>query len=417
MGGGASTQTVSEERENVSTPASRPKVAPAKVDAPDTTERETEIKNTSMNLNTSIQLNGVSNNKLKKMALGIQGYKDQQRDYDATLSQLDLNKTAQVEWSDPKFENITSPNRNITNNFSSSSQMINSSSSVILSPVDKKKLKELASQDLASHSGSFANLPRGNNSSYGHLPPAGIPVRPFPKDRLKVHDHHNLHMDDKVNQQSQFPPGMQAPIHMAPRFPVGHLHHVVPNQSMPISSVGSNKTSFPIPMGAPVAGSPRIVLISPPGQPALPTTGITPISARPPPTSAPVPVVKETTNVKRNKVQLPTKISHAKPTTGDWLNKRYIVNNYILLDTLGAGSYGEVRLCKDRVSDKLFAIKIISKDFLKKKKNGKTSETYFEDIKREIAIMKKLLHPNVLRLYEVLDDPKVMKGTRSVISI
>lgn len=44
---------------------------------------------------------------------------------------------------------------------------------------------------------------------------------------------------------------------------------------------------------------------------------------------------------------------------------------------------------------------------LNKKKNGKTSETYFEDIKREIAIMKKLLHPNVLRLYEVLDDPKV----------
>jgi [calcium/calmodulin-dependent protein kinase] kinase len=67
----------------------------------------------------------------------------------------------------------------------------------------------------------------------------------------------------------------------------------------------------------------------------------------------------------------------------------------------------KVRLCKDRITDKLFAIKIISKDFLKKKKNGKTSETYFEDIKREIAIMKKLLHPNVLRLFEVLDDPNV----------
>jgi [calcium/calmodulin-dependent protein kinase] kinase len=57
----------------------------------------------------------------------------------------------------------------------------------------------------------------------------------------------------------------------------------------------------------------------------------------------------------------------------------------------------------------LYAIKIISKDFLKKRKNGKTTETYFEDIKREIAIMKKLLHPNILRLYEVLDDPKVNK--------
>jgi len=52
-------------------------------------------------------------------------------------------------------------------------------------------------------------------------------------------------------------------------------------------------------------------------------------------------------------------------------------------------------------------MKIMSKDMLMKKKGGKSEENYFEDIKREIAIMKKLLHPNVLRLYEVLDDPKV----------
>ncbi|CAM9312051.1 unnamed protein product, partial [Ectocarpus fasciculatus] len=119
--------------------------------------------------------------------------------------------------------------------------------------------------------------------------------------------------------------------------------------------------------------------------------------------------VKETSDVKRNRAQLPTQLTHAKPTTGDWLKKRYIVNNYILLDTLGTGSYGEVKLSKDRNTDKLFAVKIFSKDFLKKKKQGKTTETYEEDIRREIAIMKKLLHPNVLRLFEVLDDPKVNK--------
>jgi [calcium/calmodulin-dependent protein kinase] kinase len=119
--------------------------------------------------------------------------------------------------------------------------------------------------------------------------------------------------------------------------------------------------------------------------------------------------VKETTDVKRNRAQLPSQLIHAKPTTGDWLKKRYIVNNYILLDVLGVGSYGEVRMCKDRTTDQLYAIKIFSKDMLKKKKNGNTVETYFEDIRREIAIMKKLLHPNVLRLFEVLDDPNVNK--------
>jgi hypothetical protein len=59
--------------------------------------------------------------------------------------------------------------------------------------------------------------------------------------------------------------------------------------------------------------------------------------------SNPLPVVKETKDVKRNRAQLPANLIHAKPTTGDWLNKRYIVNNYILLDILGTGSYGEVR--------------------------------------------------------------------------
>ena len=73
--------------------------------------------------------------------------------------------------------------------------------------------------------------------------------------------------------------------------------------------------------------------------------------------------------------------------------------------------FSQVRLCKDRTTDNLFAIKIISKEMLKKRKSGNTTETYFEDIRREIAIMKKLLHPNVLRLYEVLDDPNVRTDT------
>ena len=69
-------------------------------------------------------------------------------------------------------------------------------------------------------------------------------------------------------------------------------------------------------------------------------TGPAPVPHGAGPMSAPV--VKETKNVKRNRAQIPTQLKHALPTTGDWMNKRYIVNNYILLEVLGTGSYGEV---------------------------------------------------------------------------
>jgi len=117
------------------------------------------------------------------------------------------------------------------------------------------------------------------------------------------------------------------------------------------------------------------------------------------------PTVKDTHEITRKKASMPAIASHPKPVSGNWLNKRYIVNNYILLDSLGMGSYAEVRLCKERSTNKLYAIKIIKKEVMKKK--GGAAGKYFDEIKAEIAIMKKLSHPNVLRLYEVMDDPNV----------
>lgn len=110
--------------------------------------------------------------------------------------------------------------------------------------------------------------------------------------------------------------------------------------------------------------------------------------------------VKDTVTVKRKKASLPQQKPNA--TSGNWLTNRYIINDYILLNELGKGSYAEVRLCKEKTSDRLFAIKIMSKQFLRKKK-------FMDDVKREVAIMKKLTHENVLRLYEVIDDPKCNK--------
>ena len=122
--------------------------------------------------------------------------------------------------------------------------------------------------------------------------------------------------------------------------------------------------------------------------------------------------MKDTHKVTRKHQDMPEDLAHAMPTKGNWAKNRYIVNNYILLNVLGAGSYAEVRLAKDRNTERLYAVKVIQrslKQHTSMSKHAKAQTQTEEEVKREIAIMKKLNHPHVLRLYEVMDDPKVNK--------
>ena len=130
-------------------------------------------------------------------------------------------------------------------------------------------------------------------------------------------------------------------------------------------------------------------------------------AAASPPAAAGGGGVVDTSRVSRRKASLPTEMAHPMPTSGDFLKKRYMVNNYILLDSVGTGSYADVRLAKEKTSDRLYAVKVINKQVLRRKLTG--GSTMLDDVKREIAIMKKLSHPHVLRLFEVMDDPKVNK--------
>jgi len=50
------------------------------------------------------------------------------------------------------------------------------------------------------------------------------------------------------------------------------------------------------------------------------------------------------------------------------------------------------------------AIKVLSRSILKRKRVGRTGSAY-DSVLGEIAIMKHLRHPNIVRLYEVIDDP------------
>ena len=86
-----------------------------------------------------------------------------------------------------------------------------------------------------------------------------------------------------------------------------------------------------------------------------------------------------------------------------------IINQYQMIKNIGEGGYGKVKLAFS--NNKKFAIKIMNKHKLKQNqyfvqgKNGlmKIRNSLME-VQSEIAVMKKVRHPNLVRLYEVIDD-------------
>jgi len=103
---------------------------------------------------------------------------------------------------------------------------------------------------------------------------------------------------------------------------------------------------------------------------------------------------------------------------GDYIQ----LNQYKLQGVVGQGSYGIVKLAYNEEDDTNYAMKILSKKKLRKKagifgraaphRKGsggakiKKAENPLDKVYREIAIMKKLDHPNVVKLVEVVDDPE-----------
>jgi hypothetical protein len=89
------------------------------------------------------------------------------------------------------------------------------------------------------------------------------------------------------------------------------------------------------------------------------------------------------------------------------------INRYEFLETIGRGVHGKVKLARDIETGEFVAIKIVNRTTRKRLGRWDPMEAE-QKIRREIAIMKKCIHPNVVALREVMDDPnskKIYLGT------
>ncbi|KAJ0401096.1 hypothetical protein P43SY_005701 [Pythium insidiosum] len=86
------------------------------------------------------------------------------------------------------------------------------------------------------------------------------------------------------------------------------------------------------------------------------------------------------------------------------------VNGYRVLKQLGEGTFSKVYLCEDGQGS-TYALKILNKSFLKRKREYKKVDgkmvfsNAFQKVQKEVAIMKKLAHTNLVKLHEVIDSP------------
>ena len=80
-------------------------------------------------------------------------------------------------------------------------------------------------------------------------------------------------------------------------------------------------------------------------------------------------------------------------------NKDNKISNYEIGKVIGRGAYATVKICKNKITQEKFAMKIYEKKILSDNIKKKC-------ISREIEILKKLNHPNIVKLYDTIISDK-----------